>query len=142
VAAALADHPQADIVGAVADHPVHAHDLISQGTGAPPAGGAFGLGAGLNALEDGAAVAAHTVAGGGATGVQNNAAPQAHAAGATPVAHAPGAGVLAHGAAVNPLVAATATRLSARTISLDVNTQLGDMLNLAYLEVGERALVS
>jgi hypothetical protein len=50
--------------------------------------------------------------------------------------------VLAHGAAVNPVVAAVATRLSTRTISLDVNTQLGDILTLAYLEVGERALVS
>lgn len=142
VAAALADHPQADIAGALANHPVHAHDLISQGTAAPPAGGAYGLGAGLNALEDGAVAAAHTVPGAGATGVQNNAAAQAHGNGAAPVGHAAGAGVLAHGAAVNPVVAAVPTRLSTRTISLDVNSQLGDILTLAYLEVGERVLVS
>lgn len=39
-------------------------------------------------------------------------------------------------------VAAVATRLTARTVSLDVNTLVGDLLTLAYLEVGERILVS
>lgn len=138
IVAALADHAQAAIVAALANHAVHAHALISQGTGIAPAGGAFGLGAGLNALEDGAAAAPHTAPGGGATGVQNNAAAQAHGNGVAAVVHGAGAAPLVHGAAANPVVAAVPTLVTARTISLDVNTLVGDMLTLAYLEVGER----
>jgi hypothetical protein len=36
------------------------------------------------------------------------------------------------------VVDANPTLVTARTISLDVNTLVGDMLTLAYLEVGER----
>ena len=51
---------------------------------------------------------------------------------------------MVHGANVgaDPVVAANPTRLTARTISLNVNTVLGDLLTLAYLEVGERVLTS
>jgi len=125
--ASLADHPGADIAGALADHAVHAHDLITQGTGAPPAGGAIGLDATLTALEDAAIAALHTVPGGGATGVQNNAAAQTHTAGAAPVTHTGG----------NPVVAAVATRVNATQFTLDVDTLVGDLLTLIYNEEGE-----
>ena len=46
---------------------IHAHDLASQGAGAPPAN-ALGLSVGLNSLEDAGAAIIHTVPGGGATG--------------------------------------------------------------------------
>jgi len=42
----------------------------------------------------------------------------------------------------NPVVAAVPTRLTTRTFSLDVNTLVGDLLTLNYLEVGEQVLVS
>ena len=123
-------HPQADVVAALASHAVHAHDLVfgaaqasavTSAVGGPP--GALG------------AAAAATVAGGGATGVQNLAAAQAHADGAAPVAHGANVGA-------SPVVAAVPTMLTTRTLSLDVNTALGDLLTLAYREVGERVLVS
>ena len=120
----LVAHPQADIVAALADHPVHGHDMT------------------LVAVVGGVVVTAPAVAGpieqvGGPVthpgAVDALAAAQAHAAGAAAVAHAGGA---------DPVVAATPTRLTTRTISLNVNTLLGDLLTLAYLEVGERVLVS
>ncbi|HUU08556.1 MAG TPA: hypothetical protein VMW61_03470 [Dehalococcoidales bacterium] len=122
--AALADHAQAAIIAAVADHAAHGHDITTVG----PAGG-------------GGAVTAPAVAGplesvGGPvtnTGaVDVLAAAQAHAAGAAAVAHAGG----------NPVVAAVPTRLTTRTFSLNVDTLVGDLLTLNYLEVGERVLVS
>jgi len=122
--AALADHPQADIVGALADHAVHGHDM----TLVVPAGA-------------GVAVTAPAVAGpleqvGGPVtnpgAVDVLAAAQAHAAGAAAAAHVGG----------NPVVAAVPTRITTRTFSLDVNTLVGDLLTLNYLEVGERVLVS
>lgn len=42
----------------------------------------------------------------------------------------------------NPVVAAIPTKLTTRTISLDVDTELGDILSLSYLQVGERVLTS
>jgi len=121
----LVAHPQADIVAAIADHAVHDHNMTLVG----PAGG-------------GAVVTAPVIAGpieqvGGPVthpgAVDALAAAQAHAAGAAAVAHAGGA---------DPVVAAVPTRLTTRTISLDVNTLVGDLLTLFYLEVGERVLVS
>lgn len=151
------DHPAADIQASapINDHPVHAHDFITQGVAGAPAN-AIGLDAALTALEDAGAAALHTVPGAGATGVQNNAAAQVHAFGAGVVTtHAFGAGVvtthgfgagvaLAHGASTgaDPVVAATATRLTTRTISLNVSTLLGDVLLLDYLESGERVATS
>lgn len=140
---------------AVADHADHAHDLISQGTTAPPT-----VPLGWDAippgqLEDAGAAALHTFAGGGATGVQDQAIP-AHVV-TQPDDHpaADIAAALIHNAAdiaaalidhansgVTPVVAAVPTRVSTRIITLDVATQLGDLLTLAYLEVGERVPVS
>ena len=130
----IPNHAQADIVAAIADHAVHAHDFISTGIGGAVAN-AMGLPAGLDAINDAGAAGAHTVPGAGASGVQNNAAAQAHAAGATAVAHGANVGA-------NPVVAAAPTKLTTRTISLDVNTVLGDLLILRYREVGERVLVA
>jgi len=121
----LTAHPDVDIIAAIDDHPVHGHDMTLVG----PAGG-------------GAVVTAPVVAGpieqvGGPVthpgAVDVLAAGQAHVATAIPVAH---------GAGADPVVAAVPTRLTTRTISLDVNTLVGDLLTLAYLEVGERVPVS
>jgi len=127
---AVPNHLAADIQ-ASAPPANHAHNLVTQGVGGAPAN-AIGLNAGLNALEDAAAAALHTVPGAGATGVQNQ-------------VHAYGAGVpTVHGANTggNPSVAAVPTRLTSRTISLNVNTALGDILTLDYIEVGARVPVS
>ncbi len=124
--ASLADHSGVNIVAAVADHAVHAHDLISQGLGGPVAN-PLGLPAGLNELNDAGAAALHTVPGAGATGVQNNAAVQAHAAGVAPVVHA----------GATPVVAAVPTRVNNTQFTLDVATLVGDLLTLIYVEVGE-----
>jgi len=130
---AIAVHAQALIVGALADHAVHNHDM----TMVVPAGA-------------GAVVTAPVIAGpieqvGGPVthpgAVDNNAAAQAHAAGAATVAHLVGANPLAH-VGGNPIVAANPTRLTNRTFSLHVDTLVGDLITLNYLEVGERVLVS
>ncbi len=57
---------------------------------------------------------------------------------------AAGAAAVAHGASVgaSPVVAAVPTKLTTRTISLDVNTVLGDLLTLSYRERGELVLAS
>jgi len=148
----------APVVHAGADvdpHADHAHDLISQGVG-----GAVGVALGWDAvapitqLEDAGAVAAHTLAGGGATGVQDQNIP-AHVV-TQPNNHLPAdivaavddhpaadiAAGLADHVGADPVVAAVPTRLTTRTFSLDVNTLVGDILTLAYLEVGERIAVS
>lgn len=57
--------------------------------------------------------------------------------------HAVAVGLIDHADAVATVaVAAVPTRVDRRTVTLDVNTNLGDMLTLAYQEVGERVLVS
>jgi len=139
----------------VAAHADHAHDLISQGVA-----GAVGIALGWDAvapiaqLEDAGAAALHTLAGGGATGVQDEAIP-AHGV-TQPDNHLPAAIVaavddhptadialaLADHVGADPVVAAVPTRLTTRTFSLDVNTLVGDLLTINYLEVGERVLVS
>lgn len=120
----LANHLPAAVVAAIADHAAHGHNITMVG----PAGG-------------GAAVTAPVVPGpleqvGGPVvnpaAVDVLAAAQAHAGSAVPVAHAGG----------NPVVAAVPTRITRRTFSLDVNTLVGDVLTLDYIEVGERVLVS
>jgi len=161
LAAAFGNHTQAQVVAAVADHAVHAHDLEVETGAAVEAFGAAGLGTAHLISASG-----QTIPGGvGATGIQDNAAVQVHAAGAAiahvagaDVAHVAGAAAMAHiaggapvvhgaGAAVghvgaSPVVAAVPTRLSTRTISLDVDTLLGDVVTLYYLAVGERIAVS
>ena len=141
IVAGLADHAAAGIVAGLASHAVHAHDLVvSGGAGA----------AGTNTVQASAAAGpltkqeagSATIVGAGATGVQNNAAVQAHAAGVA-LAHAAGA-ALAHGAltGTDPVVAAVPTRLSATTFSLNVNTTLGDILSLTYEVIGSRVAVA
>ena len=126
IPAALADHPPADVVGALLNHAVHSHHLD---VGAAAVATPYGASAGGNDIVDGAGQA---IPGGGATGVQNNAAVQAHAA---------AAGVLAH-VAGNPVVAATATRITDTTFSINVAILVGDVLTLVYNEVGEVVRVS
>ena len=120
----LVDHPQVDIVAAIADHPVHGHDITTVAVG----GGGFAVTAPVvvGPLEQAAGGVINPAA------VDVLAAAQAHAAGAAAVAHAGG----------NPVVAAVPTRLTTRTFSLNVDTLVGDLLTLNYLEVGERVLVS
>jgi len=140
---------------AVADHAAHAHDLISQGTGIAPVVPLGFDAIPLTQLEDTGAAAPHTWAGGGATGIQDQAIP-AHVV-TQPDDHVPAsvAAALIHDAAdiaaalidhatsgVTVAVAAVPTRQTTRIIQLDVATQLGDLLTLFYLEVGERVLVS
>jgi len=107
-------------------------------------------------------VAGATVVGVQATrGVQNNAAVQAHAGGAVdahvvtqPNAHVvtqPNAhvvtqpadhAIVAHGALTeaSPVVAAVPSKVDADTITLDVNTTLGDILTLIYEARGARVV--
>jgi len=57
--------------------------------------------------------------------------------------HAVAAGLINHAASgVTVAQAASPTRVDRRTITLDVTTNLGDLLTLAYHEVGERILAS
>jgi len=142
---------------AVNAHAAHMHDIITFGAAGAPAGGVLGWDAIAppTQLEDSAAVGTHTFAGGGATGIQDGVL-DAHVV-VQADAHTPAetiAGLGDHtGAlvaasqgnhavpAVTPVVAAVATRLTARTFSLNVNTLVGDLLTLYYVEVGERTLV-
>lgn len=142
---------------AVNDHDPHMHDIISQGTGAPPTVPlGWDAAPAWSQIEDAGAAALHTFAGGGATSIQN-AIPSAHvvvepdqhtaAVIAAALADHPGADIAAalnnHAAAgVTPTVAATPTRVTARTLTLNVDTELGDLLTLSYVEVGERQLVA
>ncbi len=122
------NHAPADVATALADHAVHAHDFKSQGLGGAVANN-LGLPAGLNAINDSGAAAVHTVPGGGATGVQSNAAAQTHSGSVTPVTHGFNTGA-------TPVVATVPTKITARTFSLSVNTLAGDLLSLVYQEVG------
>ena len=183
VATGLGDHPAADVilgvidhaaadfataygvhtddivVDAILNHPVHAHTLVVQAVAVVEAFGASGVG-----TADIESLTGQTIAGAGATGIQDSAAVQAHADGANPVTHG-GALALAHAAgallahvagaalahvagadlahtSITPVVAAVPTRISTRTFSLSVDTLTGDLVSLVYLEVGERMAVS
>ena len=134
----------------VAAHADHAHDLVFE---ANPAANAVTMAA--DSLRN-ASAGALTVTGGGADGgVQNQTIP-AHVV-TQPNNHLPAdivaavgnhpaadiAGGLANHVGANPVVAVpTVTRLTTRTFTLDVATLVGDILTLAYLEVGERIAVS
>ncbi len=126
----VADHAQAAVVAALADHAIHSHPFAFSAGGA---GATIITGAALLSASSGAQV----VGAGGAAGdgVRNNAAAQAHGDGAAAVVHGANVGA-------SPVVAAVPTLITTRTLSLDVNTALGDLLTLAYREVGERVLVS
>ena len=163
VALGVGNHTQAQVFPTIADHAVHAHDLLVIVGIVAEAFGATGIG---NA--DMGSVTGQTVVGGSAVngGVQDNAAVQDHAGSGTDLAHDAGADLVhagaanpahvgvadlahvggvavAHGAAANPVVAVTTvTRLTARTFQIDVDTVLGDLLDLVYYEVGERVAVA
>ncbi len=128
---AVGNHTQAEVAGALADHAVHGHDFVSTGIGGAVAN-AMGLPAGLDAINDAGAAGAHTVAAGSASGVQNNAAAQAHAAGAAALAHAL--------TGADPTVAVTPTKATGRTFSLDQNVNAGDWVELNYMPVGGRLI--
>ena len=120
----LDNHTQAQIVAALDPHAVHSHPLAFAAGGG---GGTLIAGAALLSLSAGAqVVGAGGVAG---DGVRNNAAAQAHTAGGATVPHA-GAAAL--------IEAAVPTKITETTFSLDVNTALGDILTLIYLERGAR----
>lgn len=143
---------------AVAAHAAHMHDIITFGAAGAPAGGVFGLDAvpTIGELQDSAALGTHSLAGGGATGIQD-AVLAAHAV-TQPADHDAADVVLGladHTGAnvalaldnhvvpgVTPVVGATPVRVTARTFELNVDTELGDLLTLAYVEVGERLLVA
>lgn len=161
VIAGVANHTQANIVAAIVDHAVHAHDLLVTVAAAAEAYGASGVG-----VADLESITGQTIpAAGAAGGCANNAAAQAHGAGGAAVAHAAGAVVahaagaalahaagvalahvagvaVAHGAAADPVTAAVPTIGTTRIITLSVNTVLGDVLILNYLEVGEVVLTT
>jgi len=147
--------PGADVTHAnmaVDPHADHPHDLVSLGTTAPPTV-PLGNDAPPTQLEDAGAAAPHTFAGGGATGIQDYVTP-AHVVtqpddhpGADIAAaladHAVAASLIDHAlSGVDPVVAAVPTRVDSRTITLDVDTLLGDLLSLDYFEVGERVAVA
>ncbi len=135
----LADHLEANILATLGDHPeadvaatLGAHTLTPDATLAT-----------TNALGEDGAGALETAAV-GAVGMPTCI--NAHAGSGVPndLAHAV-SGVpndVAHGAGTDPVAAAVPTRVDTRTLTLDVNTLLGDLLTLSYLEVGERVLVS
>ena len=123
----IPDHAAADVIAAIDDHAVHGHDIT---TVAAAGGGA--------AVTEPAVAGPLETAGAGQTNpaaVDALAAAQAHAATATDVAHGASVGA-------SPVVAAVPTKITTRTLSLDVDTELGDLLTLDYIEVGERVLVS
>lgn len=139
--------------GAAVDaHTAHAHDLTIQGIAAVAA--IAGTNAGFTGLEiTDAGAALQTIAGAGATGVQNSVV-AAHVV-TQPGAHVvtqPGAHAVTqpndHGAAAHavtgttPVVAAVATKVDRNTITLNVNTVLGDLIQLRYIPEGARLRVA
>lgn len=67
-------------------------------------------------------------------------------ASSTPLSHANSAGsAVAHAtsaASGNPIISATATKVDIDTITLNIDFEAGDLLQLTYLEVGTRVQVS
>ena len=109
------------VPGAIDDHPAHNHD--------------FALLAGKGGGAGTAAVVGDTtpsIGGVTATMAGVNAATEGGVLEGALMAHV----------GTNPVVAAVPTRLTARTLSLDVDTVLGDLLTLDYTEVGGRVLVA
>lgn len=143
---------------ALEDHNAHMHDIITFGAAGAPAGGVFGLDAVPTAteLQDSGAAGAHAFAGGGATGIQNQTPsahnvtePAQHTAAAIVLGLADHAGALIAAAlnahvvpGVTPEVGVVPTIITARTFSLNLDTELGDLLTFSYHEVGDRVLTS
>ena len=141
---------------AVNAHADHAHDISAEGLGA---GVTVAIGWDAippNQLEDAGAVGTHTLPAAAATGVLDFTVP-AHVVGAQPDNHT-GAQVLAavddhavadvaaaladHGGVDPDIGAIVVTRVTKRTISLDTNLQIHDILILTYHEVGSRVSVA
>jgi hypothetical protein len=140
---------------AVDPHADHPHDIAVGAAVVAAPYGASGVAA--NDIVDGAGA---LIPGGGATGVQDYLGAAIPHAVTQPDDHpaADIAAALIHNGAdiaaalidhansgITPVVPGApydVTRLSTRTFSLNVDTELGDLLTLAYLEVGERVLVS
>ena len=99
VVAAIGDHTQAQVVASLADHAAHAHTLITQGV-AGAVGIAIGWDVGFAQIEDAGGVALHTMAGGGATAIQDTAAAMVHAGGAD-LTHVAGGATVAHATVAN-----------------------------------------
>lgn len=101
------------IPSALADHPLHSHNFLIKNN----ATAAKSIEASASGFEAnlGADV---TVAGGSTGGGVQNAAAMSHTG-------------------ANPVVSATATKVNSTTITLDVDTALGDLLTLVYVPVGE-----
>lgn len=129
IAGAVADHGAASVIAAIDDHAAHGHDI----TTVAAAGGG-------SAMTEPAAPGALETAGAGQTNVgavDALAAAQAHAATATDVAHAAGAAAVTHTVnAATPVVAATATKVTTTTLTLSVDTLVGDELVLRYVPTG------
>ncbi len=140
---------------AVAQHAAHAHDLASVGVGAPPAV-ALGWDAvpATTELQDAGAAALHTFTANNITGCMEEdmdahvpTQPNDHPAADIVAAiddHAAAdivAALAAHVAA-DIEVAMTATRISPTTFSLNLDTQVADVVILTYHEAGDRVLVA
>ena len=161
LAACFDNHTQAQVVNAIADHAVHPHDLQVQAGASVEAFGATGAGVSNLSSASGQNIPGGVVA----TGIQDYITPAhaagvgplvhagvadlAHVAGAAPVAHTVGGAPVVHGAGVDvthagasPVVAGVPTKGTTRTITLSVDTLLGDILTLFYLAVGERVPAS
>lgn len=138
---------------AVGPHDAHAHDLVSQGTGGAPAIPIGWDNVVPTQLEDQGAAALHTFTADNVTGCVNAdisahtvTQPTAHPAADIVAAlnpHAAGfAGALADHVAADIEVAMTATRISPRTFSLNLDTEVADVVILTYHEAGDRVLVA
>ena len=139
---------------AVAQHAAHAHDLVSQGVAGAP-GVALGWDNVVpTQMEDAGAAALHTFTANNITGCMNAnmdahvvTQPNDHPAADIVAAIDDHAAVdlvaaLAAHVAADIEVAMTATRISPRTFSLNLDTQVADVVILTYHEAGDRVLVA
>jgi len=102
----------------ITNHPAHAHDLLI--TGGQAAGDALQVSGGVI----GKTGAGNVTAAGGTSNIQNAAA----------MTHSITGG--------DPVVSATPTKVDEDTVTLNVNTQAGDILVLTYIPVGARLRVA
>ncbi len=140
---------------AVAAHAAHTHGLLTQGQGAPPAvviGFTFPPVPPIT-IEDEGAVATHTLPSTAATGIEDTTIaghaitqPDDHPAADIAAAladHNVSLALIDHATSgVTVAVAATPARQTTRIVQVNVACELGDLLTLHYLEVGEVVLVS
>lgn len=139
---------------AVAQHADHAHDLVTQGVAGAPTNLIGMDNVAPTQIQDDGAAAPHAFTADNVTGCKNQdmdahviTQPTAHPAADIVAAiddHAAAdiAGALADHEAADLAVAMTATRLTPRTFSLNLDTEVADIVILTYLEVGESILVA